>query len=270
VSRNVCRCVGLAGLGGALLFALAGCGGFGGGQLMAEEGMPKAVPERFAGYDAVVLHDVGWIHHHPYLAQRELPFPFVFTRWTRVKLQRPAAVEPGRFGILKVVHLDDLLEAQASVKKADGRVVALGPADIKTVVLDQDYYPDLEPPLNLNETSFLFPGLEAGDVLELRTTQVGWPASWFFHWPDTPVLLSRIIVTRPNTELDLQLSQFDPGKVIGPVEEATLSGSAQIGGSEEQLAWTALELAPPPSGDFLPPLVARRSRLDVQLSARAV
>jgi len=270
VKRSERGCVARVVMGCALAVALAGCGGFFGGQFLAEEGMPKAVPDRFAGFDAVVLHDVGWIHHHPYLLQRDLPITFVFTRWTRVKLQQASAAEPGRFGIFKVIHLDDLLEAQASVKKADGRVVALGPADIKSVALVRNYYPDLEPPLDLNETSFIFPGLEAGDVLELRTTEVGWPTSWVFHWRDVPVLLSRIIVTRPNTDLDLQLSQFDPDKVIGKVEEATVSGSAQIGGSEEQLAWTARELAPLPDGDFRVPLVARRSRLDVQISARAV
>jgi len=254
----------------ALAAALAGCGGFGGGQLMAEEGMPREVPGRFGAHDAVVLHDVGWVHHHPYLLQRQLPIPFVFTRWTRIRLQQPAAVAPERFGILKVVHLDDLLEAQASVRKPDGRVVPLGPDDIRTVALVRDCYPGLTPPLHLHETRFIFPGIEAGDVLELRTTQVDWPPAWSFHRRDAPVLLSRIIVTRPNADIDLQLSLFDPGKVVGPVEEATLMGSARTGGSEEQRAWTARELEPLPAGDFRAPLVARESRLDMQLVARGV
>ncbi|HOX43739.1 MAG TPA: hypothetical protein PK668_09075 [Myxococcota bacterium] len=162
-------------------------------ELVPAEARGAPTAEAMAGVDAHVVYllDAGWVHPVPDGTPPVQGMPYALTHESEDLLRDRAATES--HGQVVVRHLGPLLSLDAAVVKADGRRVALGTGDVFTKVVRKEAVPDKEHPLDLLETTLVFPGLEPGDRRWYRYMRRDADWEWAFQAPDGPVLFSRFV-----------------------------------------------------------------------------
>jgi len=161
--------------------------------LVPEDARAALPPAALEGVDAHVVYlvDAGWVHPVPDGTPPVQGMPYALTRESEDLLRDRAATES--HGQVVVRHLGPLLSLDAAVVKADGRRVVLGPEDVFTKLVRKEAVPDKEHPLDLLETTLVFPGLEPGDRRWYRYVRRDADWEWSFQAPDGPVRFSRFV-----------------------------------------------------------------------------
>jgi hypothetical protein len=161
--------------------------------LVPEDARAALPPAALADVDAHVVYlvDAGWVHPVPDGTPHVQGMPYALTRESEDLLRDRSATESHGQAVIR--HLGPLLSLDAAVLKADGRRVVLGPEDVFTKLVQKEVVPDKEHPLDLLETTLVFPGLEPGDRRWYRYVRRDADWEWAFQAPDGPVRFSRFV-----------------------------------------------------------------------------
>jgi hypothetical protein len=246
-----------------LLAACSGGGAASGLVVVPPEVENAAVPEsKWEGIHAVYIYNIGYVSYDPIDVGIAIFPSYAYTHFAKIKLLTRASTEGGMFGNIPIRHLGDLYSIEAKVIKSDGTEVKLKDADYVHTVLVKDVVPDRTPPIDLNETQILFPGLNPGDVIQYSYTSRSPTLSWTFGQVDAPVMFSKFMVARPQGNPEIQPVIFDHQK-INPQQSkesgmATgMAGYLSIDGVSHRAVydiWTAINVPPIPYEEAMPPL----------------
>jgi hypothetical protein len=264
---------------GALMaiVALPGCsgGGAGGGLVVIPPAVEKAsvADGKYENVHAVYLYDVGYVHFDP-IDIGNTYFPsYVTSRFVKVKLLTREATEGYRWGNIFIRHYSDLLKLDAHIIKKDGRRVDLTKNDFLLNALIKDVVPDANPPIDFNETTVIFPGVEAGDTIVYSYTSRGRELTWSFNRFDAPVVYSKFMVAQPMARSEIQPLIYNRHKL--ELEKGTdkglATGMAGYTGISRQATydvWTTRDVPAIIAEQAVPPLVEVASRLRVWQGAR--
>ncbi len=264
--RKIINLIWVAAVSSILLTA---CSGGGSGLIIIPDQVKKAKvnTDNYKDVHAVFLYDVGFADFDPMDVGHSKYPTYQFSEFVKIKLLTRAATEGGMFGNRTIRHLGELKELEAWVIKPDGKKKKLGPSDVKTSILVKDVIPGAVPPINMYETAIIFPGLDAGDVIEYHYTRRGRDTNWTFSKQQAPVLFSKFMVARPMRRIEIQPLIYERNglKVIKSEDRGIVSGMTGRVGSRRATydIWEASNVAPIKKEPSMPPLVDLAARLRV-------
>jgi hypothetical protein len=254
--------------------ALAGCAETADLVVIPPEVEAATVPEALTkNAHAVYFYDIGQVHFDPVDIDFDRGRFYAFTRYVKIKLLDRAATEGYRYGNVVLRHMGELVAIQAYVQKPDGKRVDLKPSDFVKTVLVKDAVPSSNQPIDFLETTIIFPGLEAGDVIGYQYTQRGGETSWLFNKVDAPVMYSRFMMARPpfrvkimplvinRHNLDIEQTE-EKGMATG------LSGRVSVSQQATFDVWTARNVPAIQEEEGMPPAVDLASYVGVQWFGR--
>jgi hypothetical protein len=187
-----------------------GCAASGNLVVVPSDVAQASVPEgKFQDVHAVYLYNIGYVHFDPVDIGNTYYPAYAYSQYAKIKLLTRAATEGYHYGNIFVRHLGDLLAVEAAVIKPDGSRKELGKSDFLTNILVKDIIPDRTPAIHFYETVIVFPGLEAGDVIEYHYTKRGQEPIWYFTEVDAPVMFSKFMIARPKQRAEIQPVIYD-------------------------------------------------------------
>ena len=252
--------------------ALAGCaaGGAAGGLVVVptEVAKAKATEDKFKDVHAIYLYDIGFMHFDPIDIGNSYYPSYVNSRFAKIKLLTRAATEGGKFGNIFIRHYSDLINIKAHVIKPDGKRVDLTKSDFLKTTLVKDVVPDANPPIDFNESTIIFPGLDPGDIIVYSYTARGRQLTWNFNHVDAPVMFSKFMVARPPQRSEIQPLIYDrhnlnPAKSEDKGMATGMDGYMSISRQATFDIWTARNVPAVTFETAMPSVVDLASRIRV-------